>query len=232
MPRSSRSAVVYNRPAGLAALCKESATFFWHMSTAAILAAAIDQAPPETFFSAADFGEAGSPSAVWTAMSRLKRQRRDLVALGAGVYWKGRESRFGSGRPDVVAAVRHRSHGRGLGPTGWLASNALGLSTEVPAQPTLVIVGRPPKGFPGVSFTQRSNLARVNLAWNDVALLEVLRAYPDYVDVSWPDVVRRIRQHVADGAIDLDKVIQAAATDRSAKLRGNLARWCLIGSNV
>lgn len=193
------------------------------MSTAAAVNNVIDKSPPGTFLKPRDFG-AAPPTAVHMAFSRAARQRPDLVRVAPGVYWKGHPSRFGSGLPDAVAVARWRAGDRGVGPTGWLAANELGLSTQVPAHPTLTTVGRPPKGIALVAFTQRANLARVDLGYLDIALLEILRSYPDYVDVPWPRLVDRIKELAARGAIRMDAVARAASTERSASLRANLHR--------
>lgn len=193
------------------------------MSTAAAVTDAIDNLPEGNFLRPEDISDAPR-TAVHMALSRAARQRSDLVRVGPGVYWKGRPSRFGPGRPDAVAIARWRAGDRGVGPTAWLAANELGLSTQVPAHPMLTTVGRPPKGVGGVAFAQRANLARVDLGYLDIALLEVLRSYPDYVEVPWPQLVDHIKDLAERGAIQLDAVAQAAANERSAPLKANLHR--------
>ncbi|MGH2443028.1 MAG: DUF6088 family protein [Chloroflexota bacterium] len=193
------------------------------MSTSAVVNDVIDKSPAGSFLRPGDISDAPR-TAVHMALSRAARHRSDLVRVAPGVYWKGHPSRFGRGFPDAVAVARWRAGDRGVGPTGWLAANELGLSTQVPAHPTLTTVGRPPKGIRHVTFAQRANLARVDLNYLDIALLEVLRSYPDYVDVSWSQLVDRITDLATRGAIRLDAVARAAATERSASLSANLQR--------
>lgn len=193
------------------------------MNTAALVTDTIDRSPAGTFLRPGDIS--GAPrTAVHMALSRLARQRPDLVRVAPGVYWKGRPSRFGPVLPDAVAIGRLKAGDRGVGPAGWLAANELGLSTQVPAHPVLTTVGRPPHGLDPVTFVQRSNVARVDLSYLDIALLEVLRAYPDYVDVSWPQLVDRIKDLTARGVLHLDDVARVAARERSASLHATLDR--------
>jgi len=193
------------------------------MSTVAAVTAAIDKSPAGSFLRPGDISDAPR-TAVHMALSRAARQRSDLVRVAPGVYWKGGPSQFGPGLPDAVVVARWRAGDRGVGPTGWLAANELGLSTQVPAHLMLTTVGRPPKGVGGVAFAQRANLARVNLGYLDIALLEVLRSYPDYVEVPWPQLVDRIKDLAGEGAIRLDAVARAAAKERSVPLKANLHR--------
>ena len=193
------------------------------MATAAAVTDAIDRAPPGAFLTPGDI-DAGPRTAVYMALSRAARRRDDLVRVAPGLYWKGTPTRFGPGLPDAVDVARLRAGARGIGPTGWLAANHFGLSTQIPARPALATVGRPPKGAGGVAFTQRANLSRVDLSYLDIALLEVLRSYPDYVDVSWAQLVERVRRLAADATVDMAAVARVAATERSAQLHANLQR--------
>lgn len=193
------------------------------MNTTALVTDTIDRSPAGTFLRPGDIS--GAPrTAVHMALSRLARQRPDLVRVAPGVYWKGRPSRFGPVLPDAVAVARLKAGDRGVGPTGWLAANELGLSMQVPAHPVLTTVGRPPHGVDPVMFAQRSNVARVDLSYLDIALLEVLRAYPDYVDIPWLQFVDRIKDLVAKGIIHVDDVARVASSEHSASLHANLDR--------
>ena len=193
------------------------------MSTAAAVTDAIDKARPGAFLGPGDIN-AGPRTAVHMALSRAARVRDDLVRVAPGIYWKGTPTRFGPGLPDAVATARWRAGDRGVGPSGWLAANQLGLSAQIPTRPVLATVGRPPKGVGGVTFTQRANLDRVDLGYLDIAVLEVMRAYPDYVDVSWAQLVDRVRQLAADGSIDTVAIARVATAERSAPLHANLQR--------
>ncbi len=193
------------------------------MNASATVAQKIDSSPPGTFLSASDIK--GVPrTAVDIALSRAVRSRKDLVRVSRGTYWKGRPTRFGPGRPDAVTVARSRAGDRGVGPTGWLAANELGLSTQVPAHPELVTVGRPPKGVSGVKFSQRSNLDRVDLNYLDIGLLEVLRSYPHYANVTWQQLADRVRDLSRQRVVDVDAVAKVAAKERSIPLKSNVQR--------
>lgn len=193
------------------------------MNASATVANKIDSTPPGTFLSAADIQ--GLPrTAVDMALSRAAKSRKDLVRVARGTYWKGRPTRFGPVKPDAITIARSRAGDRGVGPTGWLAANQLGLSTQVPAHPELVTVGRPPKGISGVKFSQRSNIDRVDLNYLDIGLLEVLRAYPRYANVSWQGLADRVRDLSRQKVVDVDAVAKVAAKERSVPLKSNVQR--------
>jgi hypothetical protein len=174
----------------------------------------VDDVGPRTFIRTYDVP--GSRGAVDSMLSRLAIQDGPLVRVRNGVYWKKPPAtRFGTGGPDPVEAALVVA-GKGAGPSGALAANALGLSTQVPARPVVAVLGRVPKGLGGVSFTTRSNLARRDLTPTDVAVLEVLREFPRYCDVDWAAAVRRLRVLDRDGVIDLDAVAAAARTEHRA----------------
>jgi hypothetical protein len=53
----------------------------------------------------------------------------------------------------------------------------------------------------------------------EVALLELLREFPHHVEADWDDVVRRTGELVADGQVDLDRVLAAAVRERHPACR-------------
>ncbi len=196
------------------------------MSTVNIVADMIDKAPQGSFLSPGDLG-IPSGAAAYMAWSRAARSRTDLVRIARGLYWKGAPTRFGLGRPNSIDVAIWRAGSRGVGPTGWLASNHLGLSTQVPAEPRLTTVSRPPKAVAGVSYSQRANLDRIDLSYSEIALLEVLRSYPDYVEVTWTKLVDRVRQLQSDGVINIRTCTRVATSERSSTLRNTLHRLIL-----
>ncbi len=139
-----------------------------------------------------------------------------------GLYWKGVKSRFGPGRPRPEDVVNEVAEGRGVGPAGWSASHALGLSTQVPAVPEFAVVGPPPTGVPGVRFHSRRNFARLGLRYHEIALLEVLRDWPDYVERDWSDLERMVNRFRDDGRIRPNRVLKAATEEKAPALRARL----------
>lgn len=158
-----------------------------------------------------------------SAFSRLAAEEESLLRVRRGLYWKGVKSRFGPGRPRVEDLVREVAGARGVGPAGWSASHALGLSTQVPAVPQFAVVGPPPTGIRGAKLHSRRNFARLGLRYEEIALLEVLRDWPVHVDVDWSDLKRTVIQLRDDGRIRPDRVRKAATEENSPALRERAA---------
>lgn len=192
------------------------------MSTvAATVRDRIRRARPGTFFRSTDFE--GTRPAVESFLSRLTAQEKVLLRVRRGLYWKGVASRYGSGRPGVDAIVRAVTEGCGAGPAGWSASHALGLSTQMPATPTYAVVGPPPSGIPGTAFRSRRNLGRVGLGYHEIALLEVLREWPRFIEADWTTLVARVAELRGEGRIRPESVRRAAERERMPALRDRVA---------
>ncbi len=189
----------------------------------------IDAQSPRSYFWARDVP--GTPRAVDSALSRLAGDPDGpIVRARQGLYWvKPAMTRFGTGTPDLVATALTAA-GPGSGPAGWSATHALGLSTQVPVVPTIAVAGRPPKGLNGVRFVSRSNLSRYELNPPEIAILEVLRDFPDYTDrsMTWPDVQARLRGVIAKGGIDRDRLSVVAHKEHHADVRSRTEE--LLGS--
>jgi|1186.fasta_scaffold09557_2 hypothetical protein len=187
-------------------------------STAAEIRSRIARSRVGTFFSVADY-TAEKRVAAETAFSRLASEGK-VLRVRRGLYWKGAKSRFGPGRPTPEAIARKVAEGRGFGPTGWSASSALGLTTQVPARPAFVVVGPVPTGLEGVDIRSRSNLGRVrfDLSFLEIAFLELLRSYPRYVDLDWDELRKRVVVLASDGRLRLDRVARAADSERSPRV--------------
>lgn len=176
---------------------------------------------PGTYFTTADVP--GTFGSVDSALSRLAGPDGPIQRVRQGVYWrKGTQTRFGSAKPDP-AQIALVAAGAGAGLAGASAANAVGLSTQVPWQPHIAVVGRAPKGLHGVQITARANPHRVLLSPTEVAVLEGLRDFDRYAEVPWPRARQRLRKLAADGTIDLVMVADVAAHERSAGLRDRIA---------
>lgn len=190
-------------------------------SVAASIRSRVMRSRPGTFFRVSEF--AGPRRAVESAFSRLAAEEESLLGVRRGLYWKGVKSRFGPGRPRVEDLVREVAGARSVGPAGWSASHALGLSTQVPAVPEFAVVGTRPTGIGGAKFHSRSNFARLGLGYEEIALLEVLRDWPAYVEADWSDLERTVAQLRDDGRIRPDRVRKAAIEESSPALRERAA---------
>ncbi len=191
------------------------------MSVAETVRNKVSKASVGSFFTVSDFP--GSRRAVESALSRLAAENPRVVRVRKGLYWKGVRSPFGVGRPRPREAIRKLA-GRGSGPTGWSASYALGLSTQVPPVEEYVTVRVHSPTLRGVRFHGRTNLDRTSLNEAEIALLEVLRAWPRYVEADWADVVSTVGELESKGVIRLDRVFKVGMKEKSPQARDLLRR--------
>jgi hypothetical protein len=191
------------------------------MARRGVVAEWVADRPARSFFTPVDVP--ASAGAVESSLSRLAAAGGPIERVRQGLYWKKPPAtRFGTARPDPTDAALAVA-GPGAGLAGVSAANALGLSTQVARQPTIAVVGRPPKGLAGVRFTSRANPQRIRLTRLEVTVLEALRDFPALSEVSWPEARDVIRQLAADGRIDLGALAAVAAGERRAGLTGRVA---------
>lgn len=177
--------------------------------------------PSRSFFTTRDVP--GSVRAVESSLSRLAGSTGPIQRVRQGLYWKRPlKTRFGTARPDPTDAA-FAVAGPGAGLAGASAANALGLSTQVTRQPTIAVVGRPPKGLHGVRFTSRSNPQRIVLSPLEVTFLEALRDFPDHSELTWPEARARLLRLVDDGRVDLQRVATVSAVERRPGLSERIA---------
>lgn len=188
------------------------------MSTAALVRDRVVRTPRGSFVRSADF--TGSSSAVDMALSRLASERGPLVRVGRGVYWKGVDSRFGTGAPPALDAALEVA-GPGAGPAGWSALRFLGLTTQLPAVPHVAVPGRQ-LALRNARVSKRSNALRVLLNPAEVAVLEVLRKdWIDRIDGGHEALIEALRRLTTEGQIRLDSLDEVAARETSLVRR----RW-------
>jgi hypothetical protein len=188
------------------------------VTVAAEVRAVVRATPAGGFIRSADIS--GTRAAVNTALSRLAAAG-EVVRVRNGLYWKGVKSRFGAGRPGLLDAAVAAAGRDGVGPSGWSAAQVLGLSTQLPATPEVAVAG-PAPSFKGVRFHRRNNLARRDLGFWEIAVLEVLRSYPAYAEATIDEVAARVRSLVSEGKVRLAYLEKAARSEHSAALRRNL----------
>jgi Family of unknown function (DUF6088) len=190
------------------------------MTDAGRLRKKVEASKPGTFLSVSDVP--GSKAAIETAFSRLAAEGK-LVRVRKGLYWKGVASRFGPGRPSPIDVALEVTGKKGIGPAGWTASHALGLSTQVPFTAELAIPGKPRTAPKGVLFHSRSNLSRLNLGHYEIALLEVLRDWPDRTESDWSALLASVRKLEDKGLLDRRRL--ARHSDREPpKVRDLIAK--------
>jgi hypothetical protein len=188
----------------------------------------------ERFWRPEDFS--GSPDAVAQPLSRLARAG-ELRRVRRGLYWRGSPTRLGMAPPPTDRLAAEVGGNLGVGPSGWSAALALGLSTQVPRQETIAVPGRVPRS-PGatrvVSRAASTGRRDVRLRPLEVALLEVLRDWDDVVETTMDEAVARIARIVTSGAVRLDRIARASETEpprvreRLRHLLGSLGRPELV----
>jgi hypothetical protein len=118
--------------------------------------------------------------------------------------------------PPPNALVNELTGGKGVGPAGLSAANALRLSTQVPRRAEYAVPRRAPADAGAIRFVSRaarSGRARSRLNPTEVAALEVLDAWEDVIEVSPDEAIERLGRLVRDGAIRPEKMARAATTE-------------------
>lgn len=183
---------------------------------------------PGKLFSYADFSDL-SLSGVASALSRLASSG-EIKRAHKGVYYVPRTTALGEVPIDPVAITQKIAPGKSF-PTGLAASNALGLTTQLPARTTLAFAGNRPSGIHGVEFIQRSGTKRRRLQPKETALLEVLRDIRRASDLKPRATVNRL-VNVLTNSSDLDRLLSAALHEppRARAMLGALAEYAEIDS--
>jgi hypothetical protein len=181
------------------------------MTTAGRIRHRVASAPAGSFFRPYEFE--GVAGAIETALSRLASEGT-LTRVRRGLYWKGVNSRFGSGWPGARDIAMELAGDKGNGPTGWSASHFLGLTTQVPPVADMTVVGRhAPKAPSGVRFHTRANLDRLKLGFYEIALIEVLRDWPLTTDADWPTLLATVKELGDKGLINLKRVVKGSRSE-------------------
>ena len=156
-----------------------------------------------------------SPDAVAKTLSRLA-EAGELRRVRRGLYWRGTPTRLGMAPPPPERLAGEVVGGSGTGPGGWSAALALGLSTQVPRRETIAVPGRAPRDPGAIHFVSRAASTKrrdERLRPVEVALFEVLRDWDGLVEVPTDDAIERIGRLVDAGALRLDRLVRASATE-------------------
>jgi hypothetical protein len=164
-------------------------------------------------FTAKDFLDLGTRAGVDQALARLAR-RADLSRLGRGLYHYPRVNpRLGLPVPpdaDEVAAALGRRTGSRVVPSGAVAANRLGLSTQVPARAVYLTDGR----------TRRIRVGDVEFDLRHAAPKELPPGRPTSA------LVFQALRHLGRGAVD-DRVVRALRRSLTVEQRHALRRDAL-----
>lgn len=165
----------------------------------------------------------GTPAAARCATSRAHKAG-DLMQIRKGLYFKGVKTRYGMTRPTSEEIAAQVLGPIGVGPTGVSAARALGLTTQVPAQPAFSVAGPVPIVH-GVRVSKRNNMGRRDLRFAEIALLELLRgAWESTVDGGWEALVSASETAIRAGKIRLESIGKTLRGERSPAARQNYAR--------
>ncbi|AIE83651.1 hypothetical protein OP10G_0283 [Fimbriimonas ginsengisoli Gsoil 348] len=132
-----------------------------------------------------------TPAAASKALSRLAEQGK-LKRVAKGVYHSLKKTPLGASKPSAAAMVRRTLKDK-TRPTGASAANLLGLSTQVPARPQLVVFG---SNLPADAYGARVHLRRGArshpLTELEGALLEFLRDRGAYAQTGGEETLKRL----------------------------------------
>lgn len=166
----------------------------------------------------------GTPAEVNKALARAQHAG-DIVRIRKGLYFKGTKTRYGSTHPNATAIALQILGHIGVGPTSVAAAQALGLTTQIPAEPAFAVAGPTPRSIPGLRICTRANTLRRTLNFQEIALLELLRGDWVYVvDDGWTALAAAAALAQAAGSVDLVKLGEVVTPEPSRAARTNFAK--------
>lgn len=158
----------------------------------------------------------GPPSAVNNELRRLVA-RDELQRVRRGVYWRGKQSRFGMvGAPQSEAVQKVIGGDEAIGAAGWHATNLLGLSTQVSPVESIAVTHRRPEGLGKVKVatrTARSGRRQARLNGLEVTFLEALEGWDRYVEADAATAMRRFVKLLGRDDIRIDRLVRASRTE-------------------
>ena len=165
------------------------------------------------------------PGTSVTIRKALSRAAKDgvVVRVGPGVYYKGVPTKYGMTGPSDRESLKVMLGERGVGPAGYSAARAWGVTTQVPAVKEVATLGARKK-LNKVKLITRSNLRRTDLNELEIALLELLRDPTTLVESGWDSLIERVREAVADGKIRPTALRAALPGESSRAVRDNFAK--------
>ena len=118
--------------------------------------------------------------------------------------------------PPLDALIAELAPGKGVGPAGLSAANALRLSTQVPRRAEYAVPRRAPGDIGTIKFvsrTSREGREKSKLTPTEVAALEVLDAWESVIEVPPSDAMRRLEGLLRKGDLRPEKLAAAATTE-------------------
>ena len=166
--------------------------------------------------------EGASPAAASKALARLAEQGT-LKRVAKGVYHAPKKTLLGTSKPSTAAMVSKTLKGK-TRPTGATAANLLGLSTQVPARPELVVYGsNPPTHAEGARVHLRRGARPHPLPDLEGALLEFLRDRGAYAETDGSETVARLTKILKSNLTETRRRrLREAAQDEPPRVRAAL----------
>jgi hypothetical protein len=146
-----------------------------------------------------------------------------LLPVRRGLYYRGRRTRYGVTAPRADEVARAVLGKRGIGPAGYSAARAWGVTTQVPPVWHVATL-RTVDPIEGVAQHDRRNLARADLNEKEIALLELLRSPEVYVEAGWGALVDKVRAALRAGEVSADRLREAVPGEYNRAVRDNFAR--------
>lgn len=168
----------------------------------------------------------GTRTAVESAFSRAAADGR-VARIRKGLYWKGADTPFGTAPPGIEE-VAIKLGGPGSGPAGVAAAEWLGLTTQMPSTYLVAVPSRAPMPWRRIRFIQRpvGRLLR-DLTPSEVAVIEVLRAGDEVLEVGWERFAEVVIEQATTGRVRLG-VLDATIADEPH--RAARERWSTVRS--
>lgn len=163
----------------------------------------------------------GTANAAKSAACRAAA-RGDIVLLRRGLYYKGKRTRYGVLTPPAEEVALEVLGRKGVGPTGVSAARALNLTTQLPAVPELATWRSVPTGVRGVLVHKRNNVARRELNYAEIAVLEILRDWNLTTETTWDGVVAAVRERVEGRQVRLNRLVAAAVGEPKPTVRARM----------
>lgn len=168
----------------------------------------------ERIWRLSDFGKM-SPMAVAQALSRLSR-KGFIQRLGGGLYYKPRQTPFGSSRPNFSKLRSIPIRQKGVFPAGNSAANFLGFTTQNSARIELATNGFSlPKlifGKDTIVHTRRPDSWR-ELSQKEAAILDFLRQRGKFSELTPENTTRKLLQYFKEDPRQCEKIFNAALSE-------------------
>lgn len=148
----------------------------------------------------ADFGGM-SPAAVSQALSRLCREGL-VKRVRKGVYYRPKQTVLGESKVSPVA-LSSKLLSSSARPTGYTAARVLGLSSQVPVEPSYVVsVTKAPASVAGVKVTvRRPTPSSVSVSTREAAILEFLRERGESSELSPEETIEKLLRIIKEPGV-------------------------------